>query len=1076
MPTIQELQTAIDNKQIDTRKLEPVQLQALDEAFKSGDLKGYDGIQDYSRLIDLGAQSVAGTKEQRLKAFETATGIDRGDVVLTGAAGMAMVPYMKNQPALLDAFQKNGFKDYYGVDNRFGGMSDIYTKRFSVLSDALKKLPKVPGVAGAPIRILSNLAGWADDTVDIFQKFAKRGASPALATEAQSILMGAGGAAAGSALYEIGNLGADYVGATNQDMANLTDNDIRKMKFSDRLLYNSLVEAQNDILWAGGALGLIPAVRFAGRTFKGSLGLNSEQSKAIARQFENLGVKPNIAALIPGDNAWQNFFKKFFSTIGVYPIVGGPLTKFNRDFNQKLTQEKFLEVMDALDLPPNVNNSIMNYAGANEIKNEWKRVWSAVKDEYDGFRKFYEDIGNPTYIPTREIKASTQKLLERLKETYPENVSLWDSYNLTSTEKTTRKLSEFDDPMVNYLNYVEDVSKRDHIRISDWLGLSKLQTAAYSASKYKNVNDQLITIRSALERDLNSLSDATQRDTLKKIFREDYDQLVQEQGPAAAEAFIDSRIRTAEAAFGRLKEANTFYSMVLRPFEKTAVGRKLRAQDAKLFADKGIEMVGTASLAPDEVFDKVITRIFASDSPDSIRQLKQILGLTKSEYKIFNDAGQVVRTVKIPESKESRAVYDRYVKQFFWNSWNDSTANPLKDLGGLSAQQIGERARAAGFTRPRWQELAADVEQRVRNKAKVNETFDVTQIDGRVFTEGKGIANLNEGLISNHNFGDINIENFAKRIGLDNPQGRDKLREMFGGGMKGSLAVQKIQDLVDVKRAIDTVDFTDPSKFVQRSLTLRAGSGSGIVAGASAAAFGIGQTLQIILGGRLLASVLASPKVAENVMDMNRYYRTLSDDPNVKRIAPQLMPRARTAYARAVNSVMESEGDDFRVDPNNIDFEEVRQKLLSLQPNVPLKAGFNFEMLPQFTKDRIYPERKYASQLDRNQVMEGEQFMQGANLMAQSDQQFDAVANGNPIEQMPQQQMPQVQGTAQTTPQFPVGITPTTGQQQNRGQLFAALNPQDTLGQAIANQPQQLNEGGLVEDAYAQADEVLANA
>jgi len=1069
MPTIQELQTAIDNKQIDTRKLEPIQLQALDEAFKSGELKGYEGIKDYERLIDLGAQSVAGTKEQRLKAFETATGIDRGDAVLTGAAGMAMVPYMKNQSALLEAFQKNGFRDYYGVDNRFGGMADIYGKRFSVLSDRLKKLPKIPGIAGAPIRILSNVAGWADDTIDLFQKYARRGASPALATEAESILMGAGGAFGGSALYEIGNLGSDFVGATNQDMANLSDNDIRKMKFSDRLLYNSLVEAQNDILWAGGALGLIPAVRFAGRGLKGSLGLNSEQSKAIARKFESLGMRPSIAALIPGDNAWQNFFKKFFTTIGVYPIVGGPLIKFNKEFNQKLTQEKFLEVMEALELPPSVNNSIMNYAGANEIKNEWKRVWSAIKDEYNGFRKFYEDIGNPNYIPTREVKETSKKLLERLKEVYPERSALWDSY-LTPAAGQMKKISEFDDPMVNYFNYLEEVGKQDHMRISDWLGLSKLRTAAYSSSNYKNVNDQLIMIRSAMERDLNSLSDATQRDTLKKIFKNDYDQLAQEQGPAAAEAFIDSRIRTAEAAFGRLKEANTFYSMVLRPFEKTAVGRKLRAQDAKLFADKGIEMVGTASLAPDEVFDKVITRILASDSPDSVRQLKQILGLTKSEYKIFNDAGQVVRTVKIPESKESRAVYDRYVKQFFWNAWNDSTSNKLLDLGGLSAQQIGERARASGFIRPRWEELAAEVEQRVRNKAKVNETFDVTQIDGRVFTQGKGIANLNEGLIANHNFGEVNIDNFAKRIGIDSPQGRDKLREMFGGGQKGDLAVKKLQDLIDVKRAIDTVEFTDPSKFVQRSLTLRAGSGSGIVAGASAAAFGIGQTLQIILGGRILASILASPKLAENVMDMNRYYRTLSDDPNVSKITPQLMPRARTAYARAINSIMENEGDDFRVNPNNIDFEEVRQKLLSLQPNIPLKAGFNFEMLPQFTRDRIYPEYKYASQLDRNQVMEGEEFMQGANLMAQSEEQFNAVANNNPVEQMPQQQIPQVQGSQLEMPQAPMGVTPTTGQQQP-GQ-FAALFPQDTLGQAIAQQ-RGFNDGGLVEDAYARADEVL---
>jgi hypothetical protein len=204
---------------------------------------------------------------------------------------------------------------------------------------------------------------------------------------------------------------------------------------------------------------------------------------------------------------------------------------------------------------------------------------------------------------------------------------------------------------------------------------------------------------------------------------------------------------------------------------------------------------------------------------------------------------------------------------------------------------------------------------------------------------------------------------------------------------------------------------------------------------------------------------------------MNMFYRYLSDDKKVKSIGPQLLPRARTAFARAVNSIMEAEGDDFRVDPDKIDFEEVQQKLQSLDPNIPLTNKFDFNSLPKFTRDRIYPEFETASKLNRSEAQQGEEFLQGANLMAQSDQQFDAIANQNPTETV-QQQQPQVASAPQEMPSGAIQPTTATGQ-QNRGQLFAALNPQDTLGQMIANQPQQLNEGGLVEDAYAQADEVL---
>lgn len=1079
MPTIDQLQKAIDEKRIDTRKLAPEQKDALDAAFKAGELKGYEGLQDYENLIDLSAKSLAAGKEVRLKGAESAGLPSRENMVLYGAAGMAMVPYFKDQQALIDAFQKNGFKDFYGIDTRFAKGADIYGKRLSTLKEGLKDLKFLPrkGIVGLPVRAFGSVLGVIDDTINFFSKVGKYGASPAAATEAASILYGAGGAFGGNAAYEIASLGTDFVGAVNQDLANLTDNDLRKLPFGERLLVGGLIEAQNDMLWAGGALGLIPAARFAKRGTKGLLGLNSEQSKEIARSYERLGVKPNVVSLIPGNNAFQNFFKKFFSTIGVYPLVSGPLSQYNKEFNKQLTQEQFLKIMDNLNLPPAVNNSIMNYAGVNEIKNEWKSVWAAIDREYDDFDSFWKQINNPNFIPTDEVRKVTKQIIEDLKNNYPRDRDIF-----FQLEKGARELTDADDPMVAFIKYLNDLggsSEKPFIRISDWKGLSRMNTAAYTNSKYKTVKDSQLLIRNALERDLNSMNVAANRDVLKtNIFKSDYDRIAADEGAEMAERFIDDKINYAKAAFSRLQEANTFYSMVLRPYEKTKVGRQLLKADSKLFADKGIEMMGRASLAPDEVFDSVIRRVLAGNSPDSVKQLKQIMGITKSEYKIFNDQGKLTRTVQIPVSERSKAVYDRYVKQFFWDAWNDSTQFPLRDLKSLSAERIAAIAETKGFKTDRIFKLKNEIEQRVRAKTRTDETLNLTDVDARIFTEGNGVANVNEGLIRKHNFGEVDIDKFVKNIGIDNNQGRDKIREIFGGGAQGEKALQKLDDIIAVKRSLDSVDFTDPSKFVQRSLTLRAGSGGGILAGATSAAFGFGNTLKLILGSRLLGSVLTNPKVGENVMELNKFYRYFSDDPNVVALKPQLMPRARTAYARAINSIFEAEQDDYRVDPNRIDFEEVRQKLLSLDPNIPLTNKYDFSTMPQFTRDRIYPEGKYAKQLNAIQRSQGDQYLQGASLISKSDDQFQQVMNGNPIDNLRMEQQAQQAAAPQPQVLQAPGQQPmATGQMpqapEQRAATYQALFPQDTLGTAIAAQGQQFSEGGLVQDAYAYADEVL---
>lgn len=1071
MPTIKELQTAINEKNLDTRKLNAEQMQALDSAFDSGELTGYDSIQDYDRLINLGAKSVAIGKEQKLEPLKTSTGIERGDLVFAGAASMSMVPYYMNRDQLMKAYVDSGFKDRFGVDTRNADMFGMYQKRFTALSDQVKKLPKIRGRAGLPVRMLGSLAGMADNTVDFFKKLKRYGATPALSTEAQSALLGGAGALSGSTLYEIGNLGSDYVGATSQDLANLTDNDIRKLPFAQRALYNGLNEAYNDLLWAGGAMSLIPLVRFAGREgVKQSLGLNSTQSKEIAQSFEKLGQKPNVAALIPGNNAFQNFFKKFFSTIGVYPLVSGPLVKFNKDVNTKLTQEEFLNTVDNLNMAPGSNQSIMNYAGINEIKKEWKNVWKTVDTEYGKVRKHWEDIGNPKMIPTATIKQETERLISQMKNEYPSTYSYGAAFD--NMQKGARDLTPADDPLVQYVQFLNDMTRNsEYIRMSDWTGLSRMQTAAYTGTKFKNVKPQILVIRNAMEKDLNSMGEATVRTNLKdKIFKDEYKNLLDSEGPQAAEDFIDQQIRVANSGFNQLKEANAYYSLVLRPFSTNKVARQLASADAKIFADKGIEMQGNAGIYPDQVFDKVIRRVLSDNSPEGVRQLKQVLGVTKSSYDVLGKDGQVKRTIKIPKSKESQEMYDRYVRTWLWDSWNESTQFPLRDHRSLSAQAIAAQAAKKGFVNKRIFALDDATEQRVRAKTKVNETLDVTEIDGRVFTQGDGMANLNDGMIREHNFGELNIEKFVKNIGYDTPQGRDAIREIFGGGKEGDKALKRIGDIINVKRSLDTVDFTDPSKFVQRSITLRAGSSGGIMAGATSAAFGFGNTLKLIIGARIFGNLITNPAVGENFMELNKAMRFMSDDPNVYKLSPQLVPRTANTFARFINSLMEAEGDDFRVDPEKIDFKEIQDKIRSLDPNIPLSVSYDFGSMPKFTRDRIYPEFDMMKKMSASTQRAGENFLQGANVMALQEQKFEEMAEGK--EMLPQSTQPQNMGVPPTNTQPQAMTTPppqNTGQVQ--AQQYASLFPQDTLGQAVATR--QLKEGGFVEDIYNQVDEVL---
>ena len=133
-----------------------------------------------------------------------------------------------------------------------------------------------------------------------------------------------------------------------------------------------------------------------------------------------------------------------------------------------------------------------------------------------------------------------------------------------------------------------------------------------------------------------------------------------------------------------------------------------------------------------------------------------------------------------------------------------------------------------------------------------------------------------------------------------------------------------------------------------------------------------------------------------------------------------------------------------------------------------LKAMAECKCCPRHMTCR--PEFDMMKKMSASTLRSGEDFLQGANVMALQEQKFEEMAEGK--EMLPQSTQPQNMGVPPTNTQ-PQAMTPpppqNTGQVQ--AQQYASLFPQDTLGQAVATR--QLKEGGFVEDIYNQVDEVL---
>ena len=271
---------------------------------------------------------------------------------------------------------------------------------------------------------------------------------------------------------------------------------------------------------------------------------------------------------------------------------------------------------------------------------------------------------------------------------------------------------------------------------------------------------------------------------------------------------------------------------------------------------------------------------------------------------------------------------------------------------------------------------------------------------------------------------------------------RSKFEEMYGGGKVGKEAADDLLKLVDIMDAEFGKYISDSNSFVMRRIML-GGVGQTAIGGAALAGLaqgGIGAALPLTLllagGGYFLASPKSLKYMLDVYTDMERL-NTLGKTMDVRN-PPKSM-------VRLLNWAMDEDKDFPRIDPKNIDFEEVTQYLLNKNILVP-ELGFEPQAINPELRDQFYPELKVIQKASEEDLAKGMNYLNGSNKGAteanvvvnyQPNQNVQAPAYTEFVDPkyLPQNQLPVAQN-----------INP---------QNFNALFPNDALGLAIANKGQQ---------------------
>jgi len=1037
MATVQELQNAIDLKKLDVTQLNDQQKGAIDVLFQKGDLKGYNNVKEIEVEQEAAREIIASKEQQRLEPFQTATGIERRDLELVGDVTGTLIPYVKNKDMLVKSLIANNGKAEFNVDQR----SIIKPEQLNKFQRYIAKLPIVRG---------SKLLGRVGNVIGKMGDFIRqgpgnirmKGPTPFLYTEALSQFGGSVGAGIGSLTYDAANLMTDFAATTSEDLANISDDDIRKLPVSDRAMVHAADAMKNALYFNFGAFSIAPMLGLMTKGFRSSIGLEGQKAYELAKTAREEGLPINYQGLIDESKGFiAKGLKDLGRTITVIPTLAGP-PKAARVEIERATYKRMLDYFDAS--APYADAQLLSYGAVEQVKKNFREMYNLIDARYTTVMRNAENIGGGK-APFIKLD-NFMKEAEGIKKYYQQTTVGMDFY-----DPRLKGLDIKNDPLLKYIEGVQNsYNMRDGITAPKYVDFHRQLKQAYQLSDMQNPTGIAARLDSALKKDLNSVmapqsvDDLLQNNEIKKAF----DEQVSNFGPQAGQKYLTDLIEDMKAFQQELMDANEFFTRNIRTFKSEGsalMGTKtFKKFDSNIFTQKGLmNIAGRSNLDGNRIFEDGLLNAFKNGSDGSIRNVKKLLGMDRG--------GQTQET--------GTKIFDRFRTVYMFDAYNDAfDMKPI--LNNVPLFKKVSEMQTRGMIKPNFLAKESD-------KLTAQDMALAGLDPDKLMKSGLTDIGFDQLRLKADEVAQFNPAKFRQNLGLTGTSSevaaaRNRLVEMYGGGAKGNESVKRLERIIDVMDGQYSYELGDASTYLKRSIQIggmRRVMGAVMplmptaTAGLGVATMGFLPTLSFILLGRKAGAILGDSKGLEKfyntVYDPLVRMDQLSGTGEYKSYLTQPMTKAgQKSFADLYNYVMEEDKDAPKVVPGKIDFEEVTRYLLSTPTKIP-RTGFSIENITNDIKNRMYPELNQIKNSTTEELTNAENYIKGNMIAANQNEAADRI-DDEVLNYGRQQEMNQTGG------QLPLGnVAPVQPVQPvDRASTFKALNPFDTLGQAIAERGQ----------------------
>jgi len=1019
MATLEQLQKQLDDRTLVPSELTRKQRDIIDTLIERGDLKGpTTGMIQAER--DKVASDIADERTFTKDPLKAGTGVGQPTYELVGDIAGSIYPYVSMRKKIFGAAQSGNLwqKGPGYVLQKATKVADRLPGRFKFFGGALKLLARVGDVPG---KVLQSPLGRA---------------------EVYSVLGGTAGAGAGAVTYDLLNeaAGVQIASALADDLS-----EVPKSEVDRDTLTNASVAMKNALMFNAGAAAVTPlffgALGKFGRYLFGTVG---KEQKELAQFARDKGLPiPLLAAMKQDVGPLGNIGKTYFKTVGVFPFVSA----IGRDALQGAEQvagRRFLN--DVSTYAPLMKTSVLSSSVYKQVNKVFQDNVDLIASKYGAFDALSDAVGNPSIIKLSKTQAAARQFLERFKNEYPGFARYSEGMDIPLKD-IDKILTNASDPINSFMKAM--IAIEDNlISPKQYKGVMTMLGRAIEGTGYQTLKREMFVMREALENDFADFGSNINKAALlaDEGVKAQYDNIAKLSGQDLADQYINNSIKAAEELRDKLLDANKTYSSILGFYQRAKVPQIIKKFDRSAFTSQSLQgFYGKEAVFRDQLFETLERDVFQSNSPKALEQFSKLVGAE----------GSAELGIKATEGGKAllKAAKARYLFNTFLDSFDSATAPQAQSIFKNVADEM-----LPG------QYMQDSMEILTRQGREDLGDFSLSKV-----VKDNGIYDVKDIRFSPNDFAQFNINKFLNKLGIGEATeelGRAKMTQMLGKN-----GAKEFFGFTNYMKAISDVPLSDTSTFLQRRLTLSGGRGiiGGLVMGGSFMANPLAPAVLILLARRA-GQILSDPVALRYMNDAllpeeqlkllrggklgrgtpralfpGRDYFTGRDiNVGTKALTRAGLTQKREAFARLLNYLNEEDKDIPTVKADEINQEDITNRLLSLDYSIP-QPRYDDKTLPKETVETMFVQQftNTSGNVDLDNemasVIRSTVQNEEATLVDEvaRDEDADRQAVTGDLELQPVAQAPQ---------------TPVTGQQT--AQQIQTLFPFDTTSAAIAQRRQ----------------------